>query len=34
VEAVLDVDSAHLNDFDHDDAEQLAALCRRLETLL
>jgi GAF domain-containing protein len=34
VEAVLDIDSAHLNDFDHDDAEQLAALCRRLETLL
>ena len=34
VEAVLDVDNAHLNDFDHDDAEQLAALCRRLETLL
>lgn len=34
VEAVLDIDSAQLNDFDHADAEQLAALCRRLETLL
>ena len=34
VEAVLDIDSAYLNDFDNEDAEQLAALCRRLETLL
>jgi len=34
VEAVLDIDSAHLNDFDSADAEQLAALCRRLEILL
>ena len=34
VMAVLDIDSTLLKDFDIEDAEQLAALCSRLETLL